>query len=230
MSKRWWCAQVTGVFARRGYNVQSLAVGNSEVEGQSRITMVIPGSAEGTSKIIKQLNKLVHVQQVGTPSTRHALLTLHACLLKQGSCDSVSSRPAFQMPEVKHSGKALSVTPSTLMATSATPGMLYIWYRSVASPAGSDPTAEQVKDLSSKPYVARELMLIKVRCNASQRRELSDLADIFHGTVCDVSLTTITLELQGKEDKMHALQGLLEPYGESAALLECAPALCRAST
>ncbi len=56
--------QVTGVFARRGYNVQSLAVGNSEVEGQSRIIMVIPGSAEGTSKIIKQLNKLVHVQQV----------------------------------------------------------------------------------------------------------------------------------------------------------------------
>ena len=58
------CAQVTGVFARRGYNVQSLAVGNSEVEGQSRITMVIPGSAEGTSKIVKQLNKLVNVQQV----------------------------------------------------------------------------------------------------------------------------------------------------------------------
>jgi acetolactate synthase small subunit len=59
--------QVTGVFARRGYNVQSLAVGNSEVEGQSRITMVIPGSPEGTSKIIKQLNKLVHVQQVQPP-------------------------------------------------------------------------------------------------------------------------------------------------------------------
>lgn len=73
----------------------------------------------------------------------------------------------------------------------------------------------QVKDLSSRPYAARELMLIKVRCGAPQRRELSDLADIFHGTVCDVSLTTITLELQGKEDKMHALQGLLEPYGQA---------------
>lgn len=71
----------------------------------------------------------------------------------------------------------------------------------------------QVKDLSQKPYVARELMLIKVRCPADKRRELSDLANIFHGTVCDVSLNTITLEIQGKEDKMHALQGLLEPYG-----------------
>ncbi len=93
--------------------MQSLAVGNSEVEGQSRITMVIPGSAEGTSKIIKQLNKLVHVQQVGTccycissmtglmfffPNRKRNIMhtvhdahnymacaqRLHACLLKQG--------------------------------------------------------------------------------------------------------------------------------------------------
>jgi acetolactate synthase-1/3 small subunit len=74
-----------------------------------------------------------------------------------------------------------------------------------------------VKDLSQKPYVARELMLIKVRCPAEKRRDLSDLANIFHGNVCDVSLNTITLEIQGKEDKMHALQGLLEPYGVSSA-------------
>ena len=46
--------------------MQSLAVGNSEVQGQSRITTVIPGSAEATSKIIKQLNKLVNVLQVCT--------------------------------------------------------------------------------------------------------------------------------------------------------------------
>ena len=81
----------------------------------------------------------------------------------------------------------------------------------------------QVKDLSSRPYAARELMLIKVRCAAPQRRELSDLADIFHGTVCDVSLTTITLELQGKEDKMHALQGLLEPYGQTLSDIRSNP-------
>lgn len=57
--------QVTGVFARRGYNVQSLAVGNSEREGMSRITMVVPASSSGIANLIKQLNKLVYVEKVG---------------------------------------------------------------------------------------------------------------------------------------------------------------------
>ena len=57
-------AQVTGVLARRGYNVQSLAVGHSEVEGRSRITTVIPGSSESTAKLIKQLNKVINVVKV----------------------------------------------------------------------------------------------------------------------------------------------------------------------
>ena len=49
--------QVTGVFARRGYNVQSLAVGNSEEQGMSRITMVIPATGKGISSLIKQVQK-----------------------------------------------------------------------------------------------------------------------------------------------------------------------------
>ena len=58
--------QVTGVFARRGYNVQSLAVGNSEREGMSRITMVVPASTTGIANLIKQLNKLVYVEKVSS--------------------------------------------------------------------------------------------------------------------------------------------------------------------
>ena len=59
-----WRTQVTGVLARRGYNVQSLAVGHSEVEGRSRITTVIPGSSASTAKLIKQLNKVINVVKV----------------------------------------------------------------------------------------------------------------------------------------------------------------------
>lgn len=57
-------AQVTAVFARRGYNVQSLAVGPSEAPGCSRIVMVVPGGPSGTENIQRQLLKLIYVQKV----------------------------------------------------------------------------------------------------------------------------------------------------------------------
>lgn len=63
--------QVTGVLARRGVNVQSLAVGPAEDVftdkscPQSRITVVIPGTKDAsTGKIVKQLEKLVYVTRV----------------------------------------------------------------------------------------------------------------------------------------------------------------------
>lgn len=43
---------------------QSLAVGNSEKPGESRITTVVPGTGQGVVKLVNQLNKLVYVQKV----------------------------------------------------------------------------------------------------------------------------------------------------------------------
>ncbi len=57
-------SRIAGLFARRGFNIHSLAVGLAEQEGQSRLTMVVEGDDETLQQMTKQLDKLVNVLQV----------------------------------------------------------------------------------------------------------------------------------------------------------------------
>ena len=57
-------SRVTGLFSRRGFNIESLAVGPSEEEGTSRITLVVCGDDREVEQVIKQLNKLIDVIKV----------------------------------------------------------------------------------------------------------------------------------------------------------------------
>ncbi|RZO51646.1 MAG: acetolactate synthase small subunit, partial [Prochlorococcus sp. MED-G132] len=57
-------SRIAGLFARRGFNIDSLAVGPAETPGQSRLTMVVEGDDHALQQMSKQLNKLVNVLQV----------------------------------------------------------------------------------------------------------------------------------------------------------------------
>lgn len=56
--------RVAGLFARRGYNIESLAVGVSEIEGLSRITVVVSVDGAPLEQVTKQLNKLINVIKI----------------------------------------------------------------------------------------------------------------------------------------------------------------------
>lgn len=57
-------SRIAALFARRGFNIESLAVGPAEQLGISRITMVVPGDAQIIEQLTKQLYKLINVLKV----------------------------------------------------------------------------------------------------------------------------------------------------------------------
>jgi acetolactate synthase I/III small subunit len=125
--------RVTSLFARRGFNIESLAVGTTQNPAISRITITLLGDEDLVRQIIKQLHKL----------------------------------------------------PDVLM----------------------------VRHLTPEDHFSRELVFIKVWADASSRTQILQVVDIFRGHIIDVSPTTLTIELSGKDDKIAALQSMLEPYG-----------------
>ena len=57
-------ARVASLFTRRGFNIDSIAVGHSETPGISRMTIIVNGNEKVLEQIMKQLNKLVDVVRV----------------------------------------------------------------------------------------------------------------------------------------------------------------------
>ena len=57
-------SRVAGLFSRRGFNIDSLAVGETSNPGISRITIVVNGDDYIVDQVSKQLNKLVDVIKI----------------------------------------------------------------------------------------------------------------------------------------------------------------------
>ena len=57
-------ANIAGLFSARGFNIDSLAVGETDDSGVSRMTIVVHGDDRIVEQILKQLNKLIDVIKV----------------------------------------------------------------------------------------------------------------------------------------------------------------------
>ncbi|MGD1898200.1 MAG: acetolactate synthase small subunit [Phormidesmis sp.] len=125
--------RIAGLFARRGFNIESLAVGPAEKAGISRITMVVPGDDQVIEQLAKQLYKLINVLAVD--------------------------------------------------------------------------------DITETPSVERELMLMKVNADGSNRAEVVGLAQLFRARVVDVSKEALTLEVVGDPGKLVAIEQMMKPFG-----------------
>jgi acetolactate synthase-1/3 small subunit len=126
--------RVTALFARRGFNINSLAVSPTEHPEISRITAVVDVDELPLDQVIKQLNKLINV-------------------LKVVELDGLD---------------------------------------------GS---------------VQRDLLLVKVRANATNRSGVTQIAELFRAHIVDVAADTLVIEATGTDAKITALLTLLEPFG-----------------
>ena len=75
-------SKVSGLFSRRGFNIDSLAVGVTEDPAISRITIVVDGDEHIVEQVEKQLNKLIAVIKVKNLTTSGSYVSCLLMLVK----------------------------------------------------------------------------------------------------------------------------------------------------
>lgn len=106
-------SRIAGLFARRGFNIESLAVGPTEQVGISRITMVVPGDDHVIEQLIKQLYKLVNVLKVqditDIPSVERELMLVKVNADTHGRAEVIELAQVFRARIVDISEETLTV-------------------------------------------------------------------------------------------------------------------------
>ena len=75
-------------------------------------------------------------------------------------------------------------------------------------------TVVKVLDVSSRDYVERDLLLMKVKApTGSVRSEIRELADVFRGKIVDVGPDEVMVEISGRENKVQAFIERMRSYG-----------------
>ncbi|MGN6130413.1 MAG: acetolactate synthase small subunit [Nocardioidaceae bacterium] len=126
-------ARIAGLFSRRGFNIDSLAVGPTEHPEISRMTIVVNVEDSPLEQVTKQLNKLVEVIKI--------------------------------------------------------------------------------VELDQGASVNRELLLVKVKADATTRGQVLEVVQLFKAKVVDVATDAVTIQVVGNQDKLEDFLRIIEPYG-----------------
>lgn len=126
-------ARIATLFAARGFNIDSLSVGETEDPEVSRMTIIVRGDDRILEQVEKQLNKLVDIIKV--------------------------------------------------------------------------------LDFKSTRHVERDLALIKVNADKTNRSEILQITSTFRSKIIDVSSDSVIIEITGGEEKIEAFINMLRPFG-----------------
>ena len=106
-------SRISGLFARRGFNIDSLAVGPAETKGQSRLTMVVEGDDHTLEQMTKQLDKLVNVLNVidlsRLPAVERELMLLKVAATTENRANILDLVQVFRAKVVDVSYDALTL-------------------------------------------------------------------------------------------------------------------------
>jgi len=92
-------SRVTGLFSRRGFNIESLAVGTCEEPGMSRITIVVIGDDAKVEQVMKQLHKLIDVIKV-SDLTENERVERELALIKVSAEPGTSRAEVMQIAQI----------------------------------------------------------------------------------------------------------------------------------
>ena len=71
----------------------------------------------------------------------------------------------------------------------------------------------RVRDITDKPHLEREVILVKISAPAEKRAEILAIIQPFRATVVDVAPSSITVQMTGNAEKSEALIRVIRPYG-----------------
>ncbi|MBE9116029.1 acetolactate synthase small subunit [Lusitaniella coriacea LEGE 07157] len=105
--------RIAGLFARRGFNIESLAVGPAEKGGISRITMVVPGDERSIEQLTKQLYKLINVLKVNdlttTPCVERELMLIKVSATASNRAEAIELAQVFRARVVDISEETITL-------------------------------------------------------------------------------------------------------------------------